>query len=380
MDHSGHYQNLLTSSETKSHCPSQGPSPIPLQDSSSFHHHHHSALLSLPKGKVLFPAKNDLYLLTLPLFHRHKVPPHERREQETHITEVKGRNQKMKGTSKVIMGATLVMVVTLAIVLALILVLLAELYCSLLLRRRKLRNTNSNTLPTTATTATAPSPSHSPRHSPPPPPPFTSIYAQGVLQAPRTVLFPCTEQDMAEPKKQGIHVQTQESNASTLSGIGLVSISPSPLSSFISRAPPKPVHQEKSSEGEEVACGGGGGGEHLVYISNPIYENEEGETSGAANTPFETPESSPSHFERSCSSSGDDDDADAAAAAAADDDEAEQTSPYTPPLTPMKKLPAEGSSVSLRDARSLGTSGSDSRSVNGPSSSSSASPCTSPSW
>lgn len=378
MDHSGHYQNLLTSSETKSHCPSLGPSPIPLQDSSSFHHHHHSALLSLPKGKVLFPAKNDLYLLTLPLFHRHKVPPHERREQETHITEVKGRNQKMKGTSKVIMGATLVMVVTLAIVLALILVLLAELYCSLLLRRRKLRNTNSNTLPTTttaATTAAAPSPSHSPLHSPPPPP-FTSIYAQGVLQAPRTVLFPCTEQDMAEPKKQGIHVQTQESNPSTLSGIGLVSISPSPLSSFISRAPPKPVHQEKSSEGEEVACGGGGG-EHLVYISNPIYENEEGEASGAANTPFETPESSPSHFERSCSSSGDDDDADAAAAA---DDEAEQASPYTPPLTPMKKLPAEGSSVSLRDARSLGTSGSDSRSVNGPSSSSSASPCTSPSW
>ena len=43
----------------------------------------------------------------------------------------------MKGASKVIMGATLVMVVSLAIVLGLILVLLVELYCSLLLRRRR---------------------------------------------------------------------------------------------------------------------------------------------------------------------------------------------------------------------------------------------------
>ncbi|KAE9464536.1 hypothetical protein C3L33_03645, partial [Rhododendron williamsianum] len=43
----------------------------------------------------------------------------------------------MKGTSKVIMGATLVMLAILATVLGLVLVLLAELYCSMLLRRRR---------------------------------------------------------------------------------------------------------------------------------------------------------------------------------------------------------------------------------------------------
>lgn len=87
------------------------------------------------------------------------------------------------------------------------------------------------------------------------------------------------------------------------------------------------------------------------------------------NIPRLRPHTSPSRFETSGSSG---------------EDDAQGSPPpsLTPPLTPMKKLPAaEGSSVSLRDATSLGTSGSDSHSINGPSSSSSLdTPCTSPSW
>ena len=283
----------------------------------------------------------------------------------------------MKGTSKFIMGATLVMVVSLVIVLGLILVLLAELYCSLLLRRRQLRK-KTNTIPisTTQTTTTisnhASSPSHTPQHSPSPPPFCNDFYSQGVLQAPRSFLFPCKDEPNATPR-----------------GIGLVSaVSSSPsLASFLARAPPHSLLQQQntlqvSASGiNEIPCADynnkscGGGVEHLVYISNPIYENEEGKASGANDTPFETPHTSPSRLERSGSSGEDDDHAGA------------QGSPppppsVTPPLTPMKKLPAaEGSSVSLRDATSLGTSGSDSHSINGPSSSSSLdTPCTSPSW
>ncbi|KAG5142220.1 hypothetical protein JHK82_017915 [Glycine max] len=227
----------------------------------------------------------------------------------------------MKGTSKFIMGATLVMVVSLVIVLGLILVLLAELYCSLLLRRRQLRK-KTNTIPisTTQTTTTIPnsSPSHTPQHSPsPPPPPFSNVYSQGVLQAPRSFLFPCKDEPNATPR-----------------GIGLVSVSSSPLASFLARAPPQSLLQVGASDNEspcvdnnKYSCGGVE--QHLVYISNPIYEN---------------------------GSSGEDD---------------AQGSPppsLTPPLTPMKKLPAQGSSVSLRGATSLGTSGSG------------GAPCTSSSW
>ncbi|MED6167846.1 hypothetical protein PIB30_006494 [Stylosanthes scabra] len=251
------------------------------------------------------------------------------------------------------MGATLVMVVILAVVLALILVLLAELYCSLLLRRRHLRKTDS-------ATDNAASASHPRQHLPPPPAPrFRSIYTQGVLQAPSSFLLPAVvvgcddEEDIVGPKKlhSVLEIQTQEPSASPRQ-VGALSSS---SSSFISK-PPQKANQEDTVEGRE---------ERLVYISNPIYET----------TPFQTPESSPSHLERNGSGSSE------------EDDEAEAAPPYTPPLTPMKKLPpaeAGGSasvSLSLRDARSLDTSGSDSRSVNNdPSSSSSASPCTSPSW
>jgi len=271
------------------------------------------------------------------------------------------------------MGATLVMVLSLAIVLGLILVLLAELYCSLLFHRRQLRKkTNATTIPistTLATTTTAisnPPPSLTP-HSPPPPPPlpppFTTVYSQGVLQAPRSFLFPCKDEPNATPRR-----------------IGLVSVSSlsSPLASFLARAPPpQSLQQANTPQGgaNEKPCGGSIV-EHLVYISNPIYENELEVKASRVNTPFETPHTSPSRLERS-GSSGEDDDRNGAAAKGSP---SHSPPSLTPPLTPMKKLPAEGSSVSLRDATSLGTSGSDTQSINGPSSSSSDTPSTSPSW
>ncbi|CAJ1951803.1 unnamed protein product [Sphenostylis stenocarpa] len=249
----------------------------------------------------------------------------------------------MKGTSKFIMGATLVMVVSLAIVLGLILVLLAELYCSLLLQRRQLRKNNNsnttNTVPISATQTTTTTMSNSPPSLTPhsPHPPFTNVYSQGVLQAPRSFLFPCKDEPNATPR-----------------GIGLVSVSSlSPLASFLARAPPpQPLQQANTLQGgvSEKPCGGGV--EHLVYISNPIYENEfEGKASGV--TPFETPHTSPSRFERSGSSGEDDDRNDSAAAKESPCACANPPPSLTPPLTPMKKLPAEGSSVSLRDATSL---------------------------
>ncbi|QCD92110.1 hypothetical protein DEO72_LG5g171 [Vigna unguiculata] len=262
-------------------------------------------------------------------------------------------HNKMKPTSKFIMAATLVMVVTLAIVLGLILVLLAELYCSLLLHRRHLRK--KTTIPISAapaaTTISKPPPlltPHSPPSPPPPPPPsFTTVYSQGVLQAPRSFLFPCKDEPNPTPR-----------------GIGLVSVSSSsPLASFLARAPPPPQSLQP--------CGGGM--EHLVYISNPIYENESEVKASRVNTPFETPNTSPSR-----GSSGEDHDDDDDRNGGADCSHSPPS--LTPPLTPMKKLPAEGSSVSLRDATSLGTSGSDTQSINGPSSSSSDTPSTSPSW
>ncbi|KAJ7973877.1 putative Transmembrane protein [Quillaja saponaria] len=294
----------------------------------------------------------------------------------------------MKGTSKAIMGATLAMVVSLAIVLGLILVLLAELYCSLLFRRRQLRNTTSNTSPTAttatpATTATANTSQHSRPQDQSSTPPLASIYAQGVLQAPRSILFPAvsSKEDLSEPKKQHPHLHqveidiqiTQESNPIPLEEALL--FASSPPTSFLTRSPERPNQQvqlQGSTNGSvtsaDKACAGR---EHFVYICNPIYDNDASRESGS-NTPFETPDTSPSRLERS-GSSGDDGVAQASPSSP-------QSPSVTPPLTPMKKLPAEACSVSLRDAKSLDTSGSDSNSINGPSSSSSGTPCTSPSW
>ncbi|GMY36011.1 endochitinase A [Fagus crenata] len=290
----------------------------------------------------------------------------------------------MRSTSKVIMGATLVMVVSLAIVVGLILVLLAELYCSLLLRRRQLRNTNSDTTTTATAIATATITANTPSSQPSQPqnqsshPPLSSFYAPGVLHAPRSFLFPAVSgkvDNAEETKKQHsqlhhvIDVQTQESNTSPTQ-IGLVSAS-SPPSPFIHTTTPKPI-QEGGGGGNTCNDKATGCVDQFMYISNPIYDNDDNDgRPSRVDTPFETPDTSPSRLEMGGSSG---------------DDEVSQTSlrspssPTTPPLTPMKKLPAEACSVSLRDATSLGTSGSESNTNNGHSSSSSGSPCTSPSW
>ncbi|KAA0046594.1 hypothetical protein IC582_004101 [Cucumis melo] len=304
----------------------------------------------------------------------------------------------MQGTSKVILGATLIMVVSLAIVLGLILVLLAELYCSLLLRRRRLRvapptTTSSNLSGDPVATATNISQSlpSAPRGdnnrsaiS------LSSLYAHGVLSAPRNFLFPtvpCVKDnnvdDVAEPEAKSqnsqlhriIDIDTLESSLSPRR-IGLISTPSLPSSPIISASPDvsilKACAQSKLSPA--IACNdsSSNGSDHFMYISNPIYDNDAIRPSRGDNTPFETPSSSPSRLER-CSSSEEDE-------IVASPSSTIHSLPNTPPLTPMKKLPAEACSVTLRDARSLGNSGSDSNTHNGLSSSSSGSPCTSPSW
>ncbi|XWS17249.1 hypothetical protein CRYUN_Cryun33cG0051400 [Craigia yunnanensis] len=293
----------------------------------------------------------------------------------------------MKGASKVIMGATLVMVLSLAIVLGLILVLLAELYCSLLFRRRQLKESTSGS--TVSNTATAAIAATTKATSSLPPQdnyqdqsvsPLSSFYAQGVLHAPRNFLFPavfaCKQKKLENENHrtllhQVVEVQAQESNTSSHQ-MGILSPT-SPSTSFATS--PDPVQEISIQVGTRSTntCPGPGV-ENFVYISNPIYDNDADRPS-RPDTPFETPDTSPSRLENSGSSG--------------DDDEKAQPSqshvrlhspPMTPPLSPMKKLPAQACSVSLRDARSLGTSGSDSNSNNGLSSSSSGSPCTSPSW
>ncbi|CAL0312473.1 unnamed protein product [Lupinus luteus] len=277
----------------------------------------------------------------------------------------------MKSTSKVIMGATLVMVVILALVLGLILVLLAELYCSLLLRRRRhFRNTipTTTTIQTTTATENA-SPSHTSQSHPQqqPPPPFSNTYSHGFVHAPRSFFLPTltSKEDLAAQKK--LH--------SELHHVGVLAAS-SQTESFLSKPSPKPT-KENSLQGSVSGnhsvshvkpCSGR---EHLVYISNPIYGSDRSNVSGE-DTPFGTPSTSPSHLER-CGSSKEDDMA--------------MTSPYgthSPPHAPVlsqtKKLAAEACSDSLRNARSLGTSASGSHTNNGAISSSSGSPCTSPSW
>ncbi|KAL3745001.1 hypothetical protein ACJRO7_014155 [Eucalyptus globulus] len=91
----------------------------------------------------------------------------------------------------------------------------------------------------------------------------------------------------------------------------------------------------------------GNASEHPVSISNPIYHNDVNRPNRPVNNPFETPDY-----------------------------------PVTPPLTPMKKLPAQGCSVPLTDAGSPCTSGSDSHlhSDNGLSFSSTGNSSASPSW
>ncbi|KAM7258382.1 hypothetical protein ACFE04_014123 [Oxalis oulophora] len=275
----------------------------------------------------------------------------------------------MKGSSKVIMGATLVMVVSLAIVLGLILVLLAELYCSLLLRRRRLRvpaaaggGGGASDTPTPTTTTNSSSSFSSALQSTNSPLCTTHL---GVLHPPppqRYLLFPHLScKDDMETKKtlhsQLLHQMLTESSPRAIGVLSSTHSSPlQEISINITTSPScnnKVVcdHQESS----------------FMYISNPIYDNN---NNGADHTPFETPDTSPSRLETEETSSSSD----------IEDDQPLKSLRIiiTPPLTPMKKLPAEASSVSMGDGKSLN---SDSASINGGvSSSSSGSPSTSPSW
>ncbi|GAB2292234.1 hypothetical protein Dimus_026483 [Dionaea muscipula] len=315
------------------------------------------------------------------------------------------RVKEMKETSKVIMGATLVMVLSLAIVLSLVLVLLAELYCSLLLRRRRQLGTPKSSA---AAAAAAETPVSQPRdqtvlHSS-----LSSFISQGVLDAPRSFLFPKLPPSKREQQQLQLDdLEKQWSNFHHFLTIGSspesnTSLHPSSLSSW---PPPPPSYTpQRGKPGPSTAapmaedtlvCGGGGAcdvvchsgsKEQLVYISisNPIYDIDPVDPTiqmGFDTTPFQTPDTSPSRLEKEdgCSSGE-------------QEIVVEELSPcvgpipqvlLTPPLTPIKELPAEACSVALREAGSLATSGgtSESNSHNGASSSStSGTPRTSPSW
>ena len=228
------------------------------------------------------------------------------------------------------MGATLAIVVILAIVLGLILVLLAELYCSILLRRRKFNDGNQGSAPENPTSP------QQPQHQQLVPSPLSSFYAQGVLEAPRSFLFPKLPSKREKHGKLHQFLRIQSPQV-----LGLASTSSSP---------PLNKTDEIKVEIEE---------KDFMYISNPMYDNEVARPIQMA-TPFETPDSSPSHLDQNGSSGG-------------------GSSPSSLPLSPMKELTDKAASVSLKDAGCLGTC-SESNSHVGRSSSSSESPRTSPSW
>ncbi|CAI9285929.1 unnamed protein product [Lactuca saligna] len=225
----------------------------------------------------------------------------------------------MKGTSNLIILLTLVLVVSLAMVLGLILLLLAELYCSPFLQLHRNRRRQFTT-PNATTTVDNPS-IHSHAHS----------HSHSTLDS---FLYPAdASYDIETQPTQTHSPENQDSGGAQ--------------------------RQDKM----EIR-----NGSPLVYISNPVFDGERrrGKTMEDDDTPFETPDSSPSRLGTEESSG---------------DDEREEISSkvvVTPPLTPMKKLPAEAVSVCLKDVRSLGTSGSDTNSNNG-ASSSPLTPCTSPS-
>lgn len=264
-------------------------------------------------------------------------------------------------------------VVILAIVLGLVLVLLAELYCSILLRRRKLKVGKPGSIPE--------NPISQPQQPQEQlvPSPLSSFYAQGVLEAPRSILFPklpskrehrAENDDIERPKHGKLH---QFLNVRSPQQIGLGSFS-SPSPSFMPVL--KPLQQPtlkpeiKIEVNEGCVDNDSGKNENFMYISNPIYDNEVAMLSRLA-TPFETPDSSPSQLDRSGSSGGEDE---------RGNEYPETSFPSSLPLSPITELPDKAAPVALRDARSLDTSGSESNTQIGRSSSASDTPHTSPSW
>ncbi|XP_058115475.1 uncharacterized protein LOC131258278 [Magnolia sinica] len=205
--------------------------------------------------------------------------------------------------------------------------------------------------------------------------PSSSAYTQGVLRSPPRSLF------FASNKEEAEQLECCYQPSTSLHLIGLISTSPQtqlpPL--LPCRSPPfqkkstslqveiEAVEEEYAGIGSDRGSGAAAA-EHFVCISNPIYDGE----AWIESTPFQTPDTSPSHLEREdCSDM---------------EENAESMSPpsacvFTPPLTPMKKLPVNAASVTLMDSRSLVASVSGGTTdSNVASSSTSGSPCTSPSW
>lgn len=277
------------------------------------------------------------------------------------------------------MGATLI-AVSIAIVLGLVLVLLAQLYCSLLLRRRRRLRASTSNIPNSSPAASTNDGFQQHDQDLSGTPSLSSFYAQGVLHAPRNFLFPAVydNKSLEDLEKQHDHqfpeffespTQQPKSSPHYLLHQHVFSLSSSP--SFVPLALPKlihevPLHCNTSTCSDEDVCCSGSNKEAYIYVCNPIYDNDANSPS-RVDTPFETPDSSPSCFD-TYGSCGEDDNHNA------------QSTASSPSLTPMKELPAEGCSVSLRDARSLATSGSDSNNEGISSSSTSRSPSTSPSW
>lgn len=284
----------------------------------------------------------------------------------------------MKGTSQVIMGATLIVVVSIGIVLGLVLVLLAQLYCSLLLRRRRPLRASTSNIPNSRAAATSNDGSPERDQDLSGTPSLSAFYAHGVLHAPRNFLFPAvygneSNEDLEKQRDSQIPNQQPTSSPNELHR-HVFSLPSSP--SFVPLAPPRLIPEaplDSTSTRNDEFCGGSSK-ETYIYISNPIYDNVGNRPSRVA-TPFETPDSSPSRLDTNCSSGEDDNDN--AKSTASSPSSLPMT---TPPLSPIKKLPAQACSISLRDARSLATSGSDSNNEGISSSSTSGSPCTSPSW
>ncbi|KAM3321027.1 hypothetical protein P3S67_008229 [Capsicum chacoense] len=264
----------------------------------------------------------------------------------------------MKGsTSKIIMASILIMVVTLAIILGLVLVLLVEFFCSFLLRRAQRSKTPVN-FETTSTTQLSPQNQRSKcatnfaielpsadRQQEQSIAPITtnlsSFYAKGVLHAPRNYLFPT--------------ISTKDHHYYNFDDLEIVHANVIPY--------PKLVQCSTSSTSASATMDN----QQFVYISNPMYDSD----TIALDTPFETPNSSPSCLEIMCCSSEEEENCRISSIS---------STPSSVLLTPMKQLPAEACSISLGDVRSsLGTSRSGSINSNN-SFSSSGTPCTSPSW
>ncbi|GAB2217987.1 hypothetical protein Droror1_Dr00001202 [Drosera rotundifolia] len=270
----------------------------------------------------------------------------------------------MNGTSEAIVGATVLVTVTsLAIVFCLVLVVLAELYCSFLLSRRQLIKGESSS--DTVAAEEAPSP-QLPDQVLRVVAPLSSSISHGVLHVPSTFFSQHRTESAEEPddiekcskKHQFLSTQSSPeiSTRSSLSERNIV----------------------RGESAREVRCGRGKD-QLFVYISNPVYDRDSRMTL-IKDTPFETPETSPSRLEQGGYLADDSDEHEMVAKKFPSGVVSISTSLATPPLTPMKKLPSSACSVVLQDASLLVTSGSECNSHHGGPFSSSGTPCTSPSW